>query len=52
MEFPYRWLSPSSAMVYWAIAESFLRARFLRCPVTKQEAMVSVLVHVGWESDS
>ena len=26
---PYRWLAPSSVMVYWAIAESYLRARWL-----------------------
>ena len=26
---PPRWLAPSSCMVYWAIAELYLRAQFL-----------------------
>ena len=50
--FPYMWIAPSSVMVYWAIAESFLRAQFLCRPISKQEAMLSVLSHVEWESDS
>ena len=47
--FPPRWLAPSSCMVYWAVAELYLRAQFLGQPITKEEAMCVVFCHVEWE---
>ena len=48
---PSKWIARSSAMVYWAIAEAFLRADWLHHPVSLDVAIQSVLVHVGWECD-